>query len=300
MRRKLLILASIAAVAYGVYWTVHTIWLWYFELPEVSADLVNDPDSVYMANGIKVGEVSAHSAIVWTRLTRDPAVDPETRWGRIVTGVRGDVRVSYWPVGDEALKRETPWQPVHPDKDFTRQVPLDELTPGTDYTVLVEGRPPGHPDNVHQLHGHFRTAPGSDDGGPVRFSIVTCQEYHFRDDEDNGNIIYRTMNSMDLDFFVLNGDIIYYDTPKPYAASLPVARFKWNRMFSMPYQRAFFNNNSSYFLKDDHDTLRNDTWPGQTYEDLTFEQGLGLFREQVPMGASTYRTYRWGKHLQIW
>jgi alkaline phosphatase D len=33
---------------------------------------------------------------------------------------------------------------------------------------------------------------------------------------------------------------------------------------------------------------------------LTFEDGLRLFREQVPMGEKTYRTFRWGKGLQVW
>lgn len=36
--------------------------------------------------------------------------------------------------------------------------------------------------------------------------------------------------------------------------------------------------------------------------DFTFEQGQALFLEQVPMRANapTYRTVRWGKHLQVW
>ena len=82
--------------------------------------------------------------------------------------------------------------------------------------------------------------------------------------------------------------------------TLELARFKWNRIFSLPYQRSFHNTTGSYFMKDDHDLLKNDCWPGQTYGKLTFEQGLALFREQVPMGEKTYRTIRWGKDLQVW
>jgi alkaline phosphatase D len=108
------------------------------------------------------------------------------------------------------------------------------------------------------------------------------------------------MNSMGLDFFVHTGDNVYYDQPKPYATSVPLARFKWNRMSALPFQRSFLNDTSSYFIKDDHDTLKNDSWPGQNFRDLTWSQGLALFREQVPMGEKTYRTFRWGKHLQIW
>ena len=46
--------------------------------------------------------------------------------------------------------------------------------------------------------------------------------------------------------------------------------------------------------------MKNDAWPGQTYGDLTWEQGLAIYREQVPIGEKTYRTIRWGKDLQIW
>jgi alkaline phosphatase D len=33
---------------------------------------------------------------------------------------------------------------------------------------------------------------------------------------------------------------------------------------------------------------------------LTWEDGLRIFRQQVPMGDKTYRTFRWGRSLQIW
>jgi alkaline phosphatase D len=33
---------------------------------------------------------------------------------------------------------------------------------------------------------------------------------------------------------------------------------------------------------------------------FTFAQGQAIFREQTGLGATPYRTYRWGKHLQIW
>jgi len=108
------------------------------------------------------------------------------------------------------------------------------------------------------------------------------------------------MQAQNLDFFVHTGDIEYYDKPAPYADTPELARFKWTRLYALPYQRAFHNVTASYFIKDDHDTLKNDCWPGQTYGDITWEEGLAIFREQVPMGTKTYRTVRWGKDLQIW
>ena len=142
--------------------------------------------------------------------------------------------------------------------------------------------------------------PAADTVARVRFAVVTGQDYPRRDDRENGHRIYPQMQKLELDFFVHTGDIEYYDKPSPYADTAELARFKWNRMYAMPFQRTFHNNTSSYFIKDDHDTLKNDCWPGQTYGSLTWDRGVELFLEQVPMGKSTYRTIRWGKDLQIW
>ena len=38
---------------------------------------------------------------------------------------------------------------------------------------------------------------------------------------------------------------------------------------------------------------------GDSRERLS-EAHLAIFREQVPMGERTYRTFRWGKFLQVW
>ena len=101
------------------------------------------------------------------------------------------------------------------------------------------------------------------------------------------------------DFFVHTGDIIYYDKV-PLAKSVDQARAKWNLMSSYGFNKRFHQKVPSYFMKDDHDTLKNDCWPGQTYGELTFDEGLSIFREQNPMGEKTYRTFRWGKDVQIW
>jgi alkaline phosphatase D len=150
------------------------------------------------------------------------------------------------------------------------------------------------------IEGSFRTAPKVDTPARIVFAVVTGQEYSRRDDKTHGHKIYPVMQKLGLDFFVHTGDIVYYDKAGPYADSIELARFKWNRMYAMPFQRSFHNVVGSYFIKDDHDTLRNDSWPRQSYGDLTWEQGLAIFREQVPMGSSTYRTVRWGKDLQVW
>ena len=115
-----------------------------------------------------------------------------------------------------------------------------------------------------------------------------------------GYRIYASILKRDPDFFVHTGDIVYYDSR---AKTLPLARWHWARMYSLPTNVAFHREVASYFIKDDHDTWMNDCWPGQQtlfMGEFTFEQGLTVFREQVGMGDRTYRTVRWGKDLQIW
>ena len=274
-----------------------------------------DTAPVCMANGIKMGEVSPTSAIIWTRLTRHPernlngldwagqsAVPEGKALGDMrdaVPGAPGEIRVG-WSLDGEPVE-STGWLAVDPEKDFTRQVLLSALTPGRRYAVTVSSRSPGGAAG-QTVTGSFRTAPLSDQAVPVLFTVVTGQEFSRRDDAENGHMIYPRMLALHPDFFVHTGDIVYYDYGHsvPMATHPSLARFKWNRMYALPFQRSFHSAVASYFLKDDHDTLKDDCWPGQVYGDLTWDQGLSIFREQVPMGDNTYRTVRWGKDLQVW
>jgi len=284
---------------------------------------------VYQANGIRIGEVDQHSALVWTRLTRVP--EPNRNGARFiipakekkrkksqkvlsmaqqlppgktlddmegaVPGAPGEIRISWSCNGGKTFF--SGWKPVDPTKDFTRQFELENLRPATEYTLEIESRDStGKPGQT--LTGKFRTAPPADRIVPVTFAVVTGQDYHRRDDMVNGHKIYPHILSLNPDFFVHTGDIEYYDKPEPYATCVELARFKWNRIYGLPNQINFHRQVASYFMKDDHDTLKNDAWPGQSYGDLTWQQGLDIFREQFPVRDPNYRTIRWGKDLQIW
>ena len=276
-----------------------------------------ESNPLFMANGIKIGEVTRDSAIVWTRLTRHkerntagrafvgkedavPAGFTLDDMEGSVPGTAGEVRVIYWTQGSADKRLTTAWQPVNPRAYFTWQFKLLDLTSGTRYQVEVQGRRTGSEGPTCTVSGSFKTAPDPAVPARILFTVVTCQDYPRRDDPRNGHKIYSLMRKLDPDFLVNTGDIEYYDKALPFAKSPELARFKWNRIFAMPFQRDFHRHVTSYFMKDDHDTLRNDCWPGQTYGDLTWEQGLAIFREQVPMDKLTYRTFRWGRDLQIW
>ena len=159
-----------------------------------------------------------------------------------------------------------------------------------------------------RILGSFTTAPLPELWQDVRFAIMSCQGYKDQDDP-GGFLIYPAMHKSGASFYVATGDNVYYDNDPPLAKTVAMARYHWNRMFSLPLLVDFHRQMPGYWEKDDHDTVKNDSWPPQgknadrsdTLEGkLTFFKGLKIFREQVPMGEKTYRTFRWGKGLQIW
>lgn len=284
----------------------------------------------YQATGIKIGEVTQRSAIVWTRLTlrpqRNPSDGPQAvieyaddsttgrRQQRVTAvrlgdgatagdlregcpGVDGAVRV-LWSARESDAWQETAWRDVDPLGDFTRQFTLSDLQPATSYALRVESRGVDGQAGT-TIEGGFRTARAADDVTPVVFTVATC---FGNDDQDSpeGFKIYRAMSELKPEFFVHTGDILYYDM---LAKTLDLARYHWQRMYGWPLAVEFHRHTTSYFIKDDHDTWCNDCWPTmQTpfMHEFTFRQGQAVFREQVPMGELTYRTVRWGKDVQIW
>lgn len=308
---------------------------WTFLVVALSIGPAAQAAGPFMATGFKIGEVTDTNAVVWTRLTTRedrgsadhpmPEVlyaNPDTgdlapREGRpdnqpvviwpegydITTiegtcpGAPGEVRIWY-SMEDTNEWLHTAWAPVDADRDYTRQIPLTDLRPGTNYDLRVETRSPKE-DPGEVLAGSFRTAPALDDSANVLFTVSTGQAYPDQDDP-GGFKIYPHMRALDPDFFIHTGDIVYYDT---LGKTLPLARWHWQRTYSLPNNEVFHRHVASYFIKDDHDTWMNDCWPGRETDfmgDFTFEQGLAVFPEQVPMDGPTHRTFRWGKHLQIW
>lgn len=295
-----------------------------------------DAAGPYLATGIKIGEVSDSTAIVWLRLTRNaervpfdagiPAVmyrDDETgelvpREGRgdlvpVVTfpdgldvetiegacpGMMGEFRVQYRARGASTWE-QTNWHAVAPEWDYTRQISLTGLAPGTAYELRVATRAHADSPEGAAIAGSFRTAPARNTAAPVTFTVTTGTAYPDRDSPE-GYKIYGEMLKLDPDFFVHTGDILYYDN---LAKTLPLARWHWQRMYSLPSNIAFHRQVASYFIKDDHDTWMNDCWPTRQTRfmgEFTFAQGLADFPHQVPMSTKTYRTFRWGKDLQVW
>jgi alkaline phosphatase D len=287
----------------------------------------------YQATGIKIGEVTDSVAIVWTRLTKNPQrIGNEAPLPEIVypgdkdkdaakkkglkpiaiypdgstidtiegaaPGALGEVRVMYKPANSSKWE-VTGWHRVDEERDHTHQFKLGGLEANLSYLVKVESR--DLKGNAGQtVHGQFKTAPSPDESTKVVFTVSTGQRYTDKDMDEIGFKIYPEMLKLDPSFFVHTGDILYYDSM---AKSLELARWHWERVYSLPTNVDFHRKVTSYFIRDDHDTWKNDCWPtmeSKSMGDFTFKQGIMVFNEQVPMGEKTWRTYRWGKDLQIW
>ncbi len=253
------------------------------------------------ADGVKIGETSDTSTVLWTRLTARAEADHQVdQWDENnphwqAPGLAGELRFVYWESTLSNKKTETSWKEVSADDDFCHQVKLENLKPATSYVFEAVAK-----GSHAKFSGKFTTAPAKKSAEPITFVVSTCQDFPRRDDKVNGHQIYKSMLAQKPAFFVQTGDTLYYDEPKPYAKDIGTARYKWNRLYSLPYLRSFHSQVPSYWMHDDHDLLKDDCWPGQTYGNLTWDQGLKIWREQIPQSDKPYRTFRWGKNLQIW
>jgi alkaline phosphatase D len=274
----------------------------------------------FQATGTRVGEVTDSTAIVWTRLTKNATrnndgvtfasekgknkgktqseVPPAHEIEGACPATSGKVRVRHGLKEDLSDAVETPWTDVSEDKDGIHHFKLSALKPGSTYHYVSETQGADGKAGA-SFKGKFHTAPDQSLPTALRFCVMTCQGYQDRDHAD-GHPIYPSMMTLDPRFIVMTGDLVYYDSNPPRAVSPALARLHWERMFSLPRLVEAMGNTSTYWLKDDHDTLTNDSWPGMTAGELTFAEGQRIFHEQAPMGGQSYRTIRWGRDLQVW
>ena len=276
------------------------------------------------ATGVKVGEVSESSAVIWTRLTAaeerradglevkgrpdrtEPGeeikqLDPMDLHGS-APGAEGRIRLRYDSNVNFFDPVVTDWIEVDASTDFTHHFRLNGLTPATIYYYEVQTSDVAGTTQHRPVNGRFETAPPADEYATVTFTVVTGQANRDHDDPE-GFKIYPSMLDLAPSFIVPTGDTIYYDSDAPLATSIDLARFHWHRMYSFPTLRRFHLSVPGYWEKDDHDSYHNDNWPGMSREYMgtfNWDQGLQVYAEQVPMSDLPYRTFRWGKGLQVW
>lgn len=290
----------------------------------------------YFGNGLHNGWVDQNSIVIWTRLTENPEMNrigpkflvpsaqehrrldkqayPDSIYKAQIPegytldkmegacpGMSGEVKLVCYPLRNPEARIEKLWSSVDGNKNFTIQWRLDGLDPDTKYVIELEARKNEKTGVTSTLSGSFRTPPAPESIRAINFCIVTCHDYPRRDDSINGHKIYMSMLKPLPDFLVHTGDVEYYDKPGPYALTEELMRFKWDRIFALPNQRDFYRQVTTYFMKDDHDVLRDDAFPGIKYGTVSWERGLEIFdKEQFPSNDLPYKSIRWGKDLQIW
>jgi alkaline phosphatase D len=275
---------------------------------------------VYLTNGLRINEVTENSVIIWTRLCKyakpNPVIHarcekvpyrypldydedmPVEKMDGEVIGIAGKARVTLVKPSGSEIKSE--WKGAESDRDYTLFFEFNQLEPSTQYKVCIEAMPNGN-DSKTIFWGQFKTAPESDKSMPILFTSASDQLFWDWDDDQRGFKIYDCMRELKPVFFVHNGDFVYYDKPGPQSTTVDKARHKWHRVTALPSLVDFYRKVPCYMEKDDHDTLRDDSHPYiDSWGKFNFQEGLSVWRENVPIKDKPYRTFRWGKDLQIW
>ncbi len=274
--------------------------------------------AIHFTTGFKVSEVTHHSAIFWTRLCSQAEPNPIVHERREIIfrhpidfdenqpvssmdgGVRGTSGVARLTLRSDTQTIVSPWLIASADADYTVRFFIDGLTSGTSYRVQCEAKT-GKSEQSWSITGTFSTAPDPGAQSKVTFVASTCQYFWSFDNQARGFEVYDSMRRLNPDFYVHTGDYVYYDKPGPLATTLEKARHKWCAMDSRPAIRELLRNVPIYLLKDDHDLLKNDVdASSEPYGQLTYADGLKVWRERVPLRGAPYRTFSWGHDLQLW
>jgi alkaline phosphatase D len=179
----------------------------------------NNDTNFEITHGIASGDVTDKSAIIWSRVNNQPAQ----------MNVEYDTNANFTdPLSKTAQANST--------TDFTAHAKLDSLQPDTQYyyRVWFTGSELGNdinssinndlsatPNAVEQVEiGTFRTAPSSNmtsNSSAISFiwSADLGGQNYCRNANDGGYSVFKSMQSLDPDFFLANGDMIYADGACP-------------------------------------------------------------------------------------
>jgi alkaline phosphatase D len=186
---------------------------------DASAQQVGTTTSFQITHGIASGDVTDQSAIIWSRVNDQPAK----------MNVEYDTNANFTnPLSKTAQANST--------TDFTAHAKLDRLKPDTQYYYRVwftgsdidnnnnsetSSDLSAIPDIADQVEiGTFRTAPSANmtsNSSAISFiwgADLGGQNY-CRNANEGGYSIFKSMLSLNADFFIANGDMIYADGACP-------------------------------------------------------------------------------------
>ncbi len=274
---------------------------------------------LFLGQGTMSGEVTTSTALLQTRLTAATQLNASGD----LPGAKGVASFQWSTSEDFSDANNTPLLNATEDADFIVRAELTQLQPGTRYYYRAIYHETDDAADAQKTGStcSFTTLSGSESEHAVRFLVGSCMNYNkfmhgkrgnaggsiTATDEDKqlGYPAFAAMRTMDADFFVGTGDIVYYDNQVRPAETVAELRRCWHEQFRFPRMIEFFQQVPCYWSKDDHDFRFNDSDNASDRLPLS-TTGIGLFREQVPItGAGqndqpSYRTHRVNRDLQIW
>ena len=264
--------------------------------------------------GEMAGEVTATRAILQSRLTHH-TMDTTG----VVPGQAGIARFEVATDSNFTESFYTEWLTAGPTSDYIVKTVVEGLESARRYYYRLEWGV-SQAETMRGERRTFRTLSGEGLSAETRFVVVTGMHYgrfrlSERGQQADAHLGYPALVSIlerQPDFFVGTGDNVYYDH-HPLVTSVGDMRHKWHEQFVQQRYIDLFAQVPTYWEKDDHDLRYDDCDSTDTPKDPErvlplplFEDGVRLFREQVPIvdpndpDAVTYRTHRVSEELQVW
>ncbi|TVT17009.1 alkaline phosphatase [Amycolatopsis rhizosphaerae] len=274
-------------------------------------------DRPVLTHGVQAGDVTADSAIIWTRADRP---------SRMIVEVARDERFAH--------ARRLTGPLLTPGTGGTGKLRVPALPAGAElhYRVTAEsldGRAVSEP-----LTGRFRTVPaGRSDVRILWSGDVAGQGWGINPDL-GGMTAYAAMAAREPDLFLHSGDTVYADGPLKETVTLADGRV-WRNIVTpekskvaetldeyrgqFAYNlldenvRAFAASVASYVQWDDHEVLNN-WYPGEILDlpqytekrvDVLAQRAFQAFHEWHPIDAKravdgrVFRSFRYGPHVEV-
>ena len=255
--------------------------------------------------GVTAGEVTASSAVLWSRSDRAGRVTLEVSRSRTFrSGVRR-FRLRAKRSDDNAVQRK-----------------VGRLTSGKRYHFRFRRG------GTRSERGTFVTAPARASRSTIEFAWTGDTDFQVKPGQSrpfwNGGGIFRRMRAERNDFNIHLGDTIYSDTevnstgdapasPPALTVSQKWAKFKLN--LGNRNLRSLRGSGGFYSHWDDHEFINDFSPRESTFDpsedqpnvnlngDVLYRRGVRAFRDYAPITysrrAGIYRSFRWGANLEV-
>lgn len=249
-------------------------------------------------HGVASGDVTATSAVLWTRIDRE-------------TNVKVEVWTNPGLQGMKAFQQTVPQ--VSAARDFTVKVDATGLSPDTDYYYRFK-----HDDTDGVSFsdiGSFRTAPSPYVAADVRFTW-TGDADGTRDANGapfrNWFDVLRAARLEGGAFWVFDGDTIYADSPfRAGGPATTLAEYQATHRENRGYSnlRDLLASTSVYATMDDHEVVND--YDAETVDPARYAAGRQAFLDYYPIretgllhdatcaGDPLYRRFQWGRDVEL-